>query len=158
MLVKRLWWGVACAVGAVAVLAIASLPWVSYQVNMTHSLPGHVYIVLKGSKPEKGDLVAYRWRGGATYPPGATFIKVVAGVEGDAIEVRDRSVYVGGSLLGIAKSHSKAGVPLEPVNSGVLGQGELFAATPHPDSLDSRYKLGGPVQPGQVLGRAYALF
>ena len=158
MLAKRLWWGVAGAVGAVAILAVASLPWVSYQVNMTHSLPGHIYIVLKGSKPEKGDLVAYKWRGGATYPPGATFIKVVAGVEGDAIEVRERSVYVGGTFIGNAKTHSKAGIPLEPVKSGVLEMGELFVATPHPDSLDSRYKLGGPVQPIQVLGRAYVLF
>lgn len=158
MLAKRLWLGVAGAVGAVAIVAVASLPWVSYQVNMTHSLPGHLYIVLKGSTPEKGDLVAYKWRGGATYPPGATFIKVVAGVEGDAIEVRGRNVYVGGSFVGIAKTHSKAGVPLEPVNSGVLGEGELFASTPHPDSLDSRYKVGGPVQPIQIIGRAYELF
>lgn len=158
MLIKRVWWGVCGTVGAVAVIAVASLPWVSYEVNMTHSLPGHVYVVVKGAMPAKGDLVAYKWRGGATYPPGATFIKQVAGVEGDVIEVKGRDVYVGGSFVGLAKTHSKAGVPLEPVVPSVLQKGELFAATPHPDSLDSRYKLSGPVQPFQILGRAYALF
>jgi len=126
--------------------------------NMTSSLDGHVYIYKKGESFARGDLVAYRWRGGATYPRGTTFIKQVVGMPGDLVKREGNSFWVGEHFVGIAKPVSKAGVPLEAAQAGVIAPGEYFVATPSPDSLDSRYAMTGNVKAIEVIGKAYVVF
>lgn len=141
-----------------AVSAWLSTFYLDYRVNVTESLPGKLYVVVKGTAVHKGDLVAFKWPGGATYPRGTMFIKRVMGEGGDTVKRVDRSFWVNDQFIGVAKTVSRAGVPLVPAEPGVIAPGEFFVATPHPDSLDSRYLMGGNLKPYSVVGRAYAIF
>jgi conjugal transfer pilin signal peptidase TrbI len=85
--------------------------------------------------------------------------KRVAGMAGDHVAVSPaRMVTVNGQLIGRAKPKSMRGVPLEPIEAGTIPPGFIFAAAPHPDSLDSRYKVTGLVGPDRILGAAHVLF
>lgn len=156
--VKSCYWAVCISVFVVSVMAIVTSPWLSYTFNLTHSLTGHFYIIYKGGKVTKGDLIAYRWQGGATYPPGTLFIKRVVGVAGDAVQRVGSTFWVNGQYIGDAKPFSKAGIPLHPAAPGVIPPHAYFVATMHPDSLDSRYALTGNVRQIDVIGRAYEIF
>lgn len=155
---KRIYWTVCSGVFAVGALAAAASPWLDYTFNRTNSLPGTFYVIHKGGEAKKGGLIAYRWHGGATYPAGTTFIKRVAGVAGDTVKREGSEFWVDGQYIGTAKPFSKAGVPLQPAQDGVIAAGEYFVATPNPNSLDSRYALTGNVRPAEVIGRAYEIF
>lgn len=126
--------------------------------NESDSLPAtHVFIAKKGEMPYRGDYVAFRWRGGL-YPAGSTFLKIVGGIPGDTVERIGRDFYVNAKHMGKAKQFSKTGAPLVAADSGVLGPGEYYVMTPHPDSLDSRYKMVGTISRDEIIGKAYVLF
>ena len=155
---KRIYWTVCEGVFAVGALAAATTPWLDYTFNLTNSLPGTLYVIHKGGEVKKGELIAYRWRGGASYPAGTTFIKRVAGVAGDTVRRDGSSFWVNDQYIGTAKPVSKAGVRLQPAPDGVIGLGEYFVSTPNPNSLDSRYAMTGNVKRTEVIGRAYEIF
>lgn len=155
---KRLYWAVCLSIFAIGTLAWAATPWLDFTINLTHSLPGRFYIIHKVGELNKGDLVAYRWHGGATYPPGSIFIKQVIGMPGDTVKRIDTMFLVNDRSIGLAKQKSKAGTPLTPAVDGVIQSGEYFVATSNPDSLDSRYALTGNIKQEQVIGKAYAIF
>ncbi len=125
--------------------------------NQTTSLSGHLYAFQRGAPFVRGDLVAYRWRGGASYPVNTIFIKRAEGMPGDRVVVRAGAVWVAGRFVGVVKARSLAGYALSPVAGGTIPAGEYFMATPHPDSLDSRYALSGNIKQAEILGRAYEL-
>ena len=77
---------------------------------------------------------------------------------GDRVRREGRAFWVNDHYIGLAKTHTKAGVALEPASAGIITTDEFFVATPNPDSLDSRYSLGGNVRLSQVIGRAYEVF
>jgi len=126
--------------------------------NRSESLSIHVFVARKGSIPYRGDYVFFRWRGDNHYPAGSPFLKIVAGIPGDQVERRGRDFFVNGRFVGTAKPFDKAGRPMEPSESGVLGSGEYYVMTPHPDSLDSRYKVAGWINRSEIIGKAYVLF
>ena len=127
-------------------------------VNVTESLPHTLYLIHKGESVHRGDFIAFRWHGGGPYPIGVTFIKIAAGVPGDTVSRIDRAYYVNGTYVGTAKSRARNGQPLALMATGVLGADEYYVSAPHPDSLDSRYRLTGWISSSDFLGRAYALF
>ncbi|MDR6503861.1 conjugal transfer pilin signal peptidase TrbI [Burkholderia ambifaria] len=133
-------------------------PWFDYSINLTHSLPGTLYITHIGEPVKRGDLVAFRWQGGATYPRGVIFIKRVAGVAGDTVTIRNGVYFVNETPIGRAKSVTFAGVQLAPAAPGVIPNGRYFVATPNPNSLDSRYALTGNIPQPAIIGRAYEIF
>lgn len=156
---KQLFLGCSAAIGVLAVsLWIAAGFGYRVTENMTASLNGHIYLHKVGAPFRRGDLIAYRWQGGATYPPGTIFIKRVVGVPGDEVRTDGRMFWIGERYIGFAKPVSRAGVPLTPAAGGTIPDGEYFVATGNPDSLDSRYALAGNVKRAQILGRAYELF
>ncbi|CAR57741.1 signal peptidase I [Burkholderia cenocepacia] len=152
------------AIGASGTLGLAGFvcwslnPWFDYSINLTSSLPGTLYVTHIAEPVKRGDLVAFRWHGGATYPRGVTFIKRIAGAGGDVVSVRDGVYYVNGVVIGRAKTVTLAGVPLKPAAPGVIPDGHYFVATPNPNSLDSRYALTGNIPQHDVIGRAYEIF
>lgn len=158
MKAKRIYWTVCAGVLAVGALAVASSPWLDYTFNLTNSLPGTFYVIHKGGGVKKGDLIAFRWHGGATYPAGTTFIKRVAGVAGDTVRKAGSEFWVDDQYIGIAKPVSKSGMPLQAAQGGVIPVGEYFVATANPNSLDSRYELTGNIKQAEVIGRAYEIF
>jgi len=127
-------------------------------LNASSSLPQHLFLIHKGGLPQRGDYVVFRWLGGAPYPAGVIFVKVLAGLPGDLISRTDRDFFVNGTPVGHAKSVSRAGLALEPGPTGTLPAGRYYVLAPHPDSLDSRYRLMGWISESQIIGRAYALF
>jgi conjugal transfer pilin signal peptidase TrbI len=131
---------------------------VGFTENLTTSLNGHIYVYLTGSQFQKGDTIAYRWHGGATYPKGEIFIKPVVGMPGDRIVVNNWRVWVNDQFIGFVKRRSRAGIPLSPTRPGIIKNDEYFVATPHPDSLDSRYALSGNIQKTNIIGKAYEVF
>lgn len=144
-----------------AVLAIAVLFFQhSFRlgVNATESLPHTLYLIHTGEPIKRGDYVAFRWQGGGPYPAGVTFIKIIAGVPGDTVSRIHRAYYVNGTYVGTAKTYARNGQPLALMDTGVLKSGEYYVRAPHPDSLDSRYRLAGWIPKDRIIGRAYALF
>ena len=132
----------------------------SYSVglNVSSSLPHHVFLIRKGELPERGQYVAFRWHGGSPHRDGVTFVKLVAGVPGDTVTRIGREFFVNAQPVGAAKTMSRAGAPLEPGPTGVIPPDQFYVHAPHPDSLDSRYRLTGWISEAQIIGRAYALF
>ena len=129
-----------------------------FGLNASPSLPYRFFLIHKGELPQRGEYIAFRWHGGGPYPAGVTFVKIVAGMAGDAVTRADRDFFVNGTHVGQAKTVSRQGVPLELGPTGVLPAGRYYVRAPHPDSLDSRYRLTGWVEEEQIIGRAYALF
>ena len=130
----------------------------SFGLNASPSLPHRFFLIHKGELPQRGQYVAFRWPGGGPYPAGVTFVKVIAGIAGDTITRADRDFFVNGADVGQAKTVSREGLPLELGPCGVLPAGRYYVRAPHPDSLDSRYRLMGWISESQIVGRAYALF
>jgi conjugal transfer pilin signal peptidase TrbI len=151
---RRYLWGYP---GALA-LAILFQHCFAFGLNTTESLPHSLYLIQKGALIQRGDYVAFRWEGGGPYLGGVTFIKIAAGVPGDTVSHINRAYYVNGTYVGTAKTHGRNGQPLALMDTGVLGAGEYYVQAPHPDSLDSRYRLTGWIPKDRIIGRAYALF
>jgi len=143
---------------AIVGLAVIFEQKFAFGINASESLPHTLYLIHKGAAIHRGDYVAFRWHGGGPYPAGVTFIKIAAGMPGDRITRTDRDYFVNGSYVGTAKTHGKDGKALLPMNDGLLGTNEYYVYAPHPDSLDSRYRLTGSIPRNDFLGRAYALF
>jgi conjugal transfer pilin signal peptidase TrbI len=127
-------------------------------LNTSPSLPHTLFLIHKGAPPQHGDYVAFRWPGGGPYPAGVSFVKIVAGMPGDAVTRVEREFFVNGVTMGTAKTVSRRGEPLAPGPTGILPAGRYYVRAPHPDSLDSRYRLTGWIDASQIIGRAYALF
>lgn len=141
------------------VVAVAFNHYAMIGVNVTDSLNDHVFVTIKGDfTPERGDKMAYRWHGGGGFPEGSIFVKVVRGVPGDVVTRQGRDFFVNGNYVGTAKEISKTGKPLEAGPVGVIPPGHYYVATPHPDSLDSRYALSGWIKQDTIKGKVYGLF
>lgn len=84
------------------------------------------------------------------------FVKIVAGLPGDAVEIGERGVFVNGrywgelDLLHKIKREARAFYRTE-----VVPPGHYFVLGSAPNSFDSRY--WGPVPQERVIGRAEAL-
>ena len=141
-----------------ACLAVIFQQNFAFGINASESLPDTLYFIHKGAPIQRVDYVAFRWHGGGPYPAGVTFIKIAAGVPGDRVTTVDRAYFVNGRFVGSAKTHGRDGKPLAPMDDGILGADEYYVSAPHPDSLDSRYRLTGWIRKNEFIGRAYAIF
>lgn len=146
---------------AVAFLAFARCFLVV--INVSDSLPGSVFLVFRDRLPEKGDYVAFTYRGGIHFDNGTRLLKVVKGVAGDEVtrlplDDGKTSFLINGELVGIAKPLTRTFRPLKAGPGGVIPAGQFYVAAPNPDSFDSRYQAVGWVSSDQIIGRAYRLF
>ena len=157
-MLKRCYLSICGIVLLAALVMLASKPWITYTINLTHSLPGRFYVVLNHQYYVRGDLIAFRWHGGLGYPAGAIFIKQLGGLPGDLILRDGRRVWISGRWVGEAKTTPLAGQVLTPADSGEVPADHCFVMAPHPDSLDSRYQLFGTIHKSAILGPAYAIF
>lgn len=130
----------------------------AFGLNASPSLPHRLFLIHKGELPGRDQYVAFRWPGGGLYPAGVTFVKVIAGMPGDVVTRANRDFYVNGAPVGRAKTTGRQGQRLDPGPTGTLPAGNYYVQAPHPDSLDSRYRLTGWISESQIIGRAYGLF
>lgn len=152
---------------AVPILGIAVLThYFTLALNLSESLKGHVFLVAKQANRlgdfSRGDYITFRWHGGGGKPAGIWFTKIVRGVPGDEVTAQGpggRTIAVHGQIIGFAKPLSRDGkIALEPALPGLVPDRSFFVAGTHPDSLDSRYRVGGYVQEGEIIGKAWLLW
>lgn len=137
-------------------------PRVPLLFNWTGSLPYKVALVRYGPHSlQRGDLVVFAFAGeaGTVYPglAGQPFFKIVRGLPGDRITVKDRIVSINGEAVGQAKTHAFDRRPLDPIAPTVIPSGHFYVQGTGPDSFDSRYRQSGLVRIEQVLGTATPL-
>jgi len=145
----------------VVLIALGRTFYVS--INVSHSIPGTLFLVHKGAVPQLGDMAAFRHAGAGGYEAGALFLKRVAGVSGSIVTAKDagagfRDYFVDGRFVGRAKPVSRSGEPLKPGPDGAIPPGHYYMAADHPDSFDSRYAAVGWVAQRQIVGVAYRIF
>ena len=156
---KRLPWVVASGLAVFVASQHLAIGWV-----YTESIPANVVLVLKGTAPRPGELMAYAYEGGSIggWKRGDGFIKYAAAMEGDTVHRDDRRFWAetarGRVELGLAKALTRKGLPLEAAQAGTVPPGYIYAYAPHVDALDSRYAIAGLVRREAVLGRAIVLF
>ena len=142
----------------VACVLFTASAWLSMSWNSSNSLPGRLFLIVRGADFARGHLVAYRWHGGAGFPVGEQFVKRVVGMPGDRIVRYGRAFWVADVFVGIAKTASRSGEPLRAADAGLVPTQRYFVAAPHLDSLDSRYAISGTIAHDAIVGRVHVLF
>lgn len=156
---KRLPWVVVAGLALLVGSQHVALGWV-----WTESVPATLVLILKGTPPCPGELMAYAYEGQeiAGWRRGDTFIKYAAAMAGDLVQRDGRHFWAltrrGRVDLGVAKQVSRQGLPLAAAQAGPVPPGLIYAHAPHADALDSRYAIAGLVRREAVVGRAIVLF
>jgi len=136
-----------------------ALEFSPYRLKMTISESvGHsLFVIKKGELRsfERGQYVTVK--APADPSSGDEYVKLVAGVPGDTVEVIGRDIYVAGIYRGRAKEVSLTGRDLEVIEGGVIPEGYIYIFAPHVDSYDSRYSEIGFVRFNLVTGAAKAI-
>jgi len=145
----------------VAFVAFAN--YFTFAINVSVSLPGTLYLIHKGEKPQKGDFVAFNYTGDGLYQKNSRFLKRLDGIPGDVISSNEpvvgyRDYFVNGNFVGRAQPKSTMGTPLQAGPTGTIPAGHYYVTGTHPNSLDSRYYLVGWISEQQIIGRAFLLF
>jgi len=129
----------------------------AFLINATQSLPNWAFLIERGAFPKRGDYVffdpprsALVIRHFGARP--AMFGKIVYGVGGDVVSRLDRTFYVDGHRVAVAKTVSRLGEPLALGPVGRIPAGCYFVGSPHKDGLDSRYAAIGWPCAKQVIG------
>jgi len=129
----------------------------AFLINATQSLPDWAFLIERGARPTRGayvffdpphDPLVIRHFGARP----AMFGKIVYGVGGDLVTRIDRTFYVGGRKVAVAKAISHFGEPLALGPVGRIPVGCYFVGSPHKDGLDSRYAAIGWPCDRQMVG------
>lgn len=148
----------ACVVGMFFMLGYGLSPFIKVGINITNSLDGYVFLIVKNEMPKKNELVAF-WPPENELYKDIWFVKYLMGVPGDVVTVKDnRMFYLNDQYIGRAKEKTHSGLDLEMSSPGVIGAGSYFVWTPMEDSFDSRYKKIGLITKDRFIGRAYRIF
>jgi signal peptidase I len=141
-------------------------PYKVQQQSMEHTLEPDQYVLVDKLTPRfgpynRGDIVVFTPPAALAPEDGTPFIKLVIGLGGDTIEVRDGSVYVNGTKIN--EPYLYADAPGDPVqatsvqgdqHNWVIPAGDLFLLGDHREnSSDSR--VFGTVAVNKVIGRAW---
>lgn len=128
-------------------------------VNYTHSLPQKIFIVdKKDNDLHVGNYVAFRSYGLPNISNNHRILKVIKGVAGDQITVKDNYVLINNNP--IAKIYYKMAFwgKINPIESTVIPKDCYFMSGIATTSFDSRYKEFGLICKKLIVGRAYPLF
>lgn len=144
-------------------LFIDPTPRLPLLVNWTPSLPYRLALMqYQHPAVQRGDLIVFAFAGEAqAYYPGLRgqpFFKQVRGVPGDVVTVSERTVFVNGEAVGLAKVRAFDGHPLAPIAPTVIPPGHFYVQGIGPHSFDSRYAESGLVRTEQVVGIVVPIF
>lgn len=126
-------------------------------INASPSLPYWAIWLDRKAVPVRGDVILFdpppsalltRHFGAVPRP----FGKQVLGVAGDRVTQKDRTFFVNGRAVAVAKPVSRFGEPLALGPVGTIPKGCYFVATAHKDGFDSRYAAIGWICRDRVLG------
>lgn len=146
-------WIAACA----AFLPLLT-PLVSLRINLTHSHPAHVFLVLKHRTPHRGDLAVVTWPTDAYWPAGSVMLKPILAEGPSTLSWDHRTAIVNGQPWATAVEKGRHGQPLPiPAWDGLVPEGWVLLGTTQVwDSWDSRYY--GPVPTEWLDGIAVPIF
>ena len=119
-------------------------------------------MIAKNQIPQKDQIFAFKAKDNPAYKAGEIFIKIVGGVEGDEVIIKERDFYINSKstnqFIGTAKTQSLKGLPLTIADVGIIPPNHFFAYTTHQDSYDSRYKEIGLINAKDIIGTAVFAF
>ncbi len=145
------------------IMSLVGIYWLPAHIaaNLAPSLPYHVFFLRQ--RPDdrdirKGSLVMFvHDHPMASSLKTKNLVKIVSCIESEFLRVEDRKYYCGDRYLGVAKTHSLTGVPVNNfVFNGRIPCGLLFVMGTNKDSYDSRYF--GFISRKEVTAIAYPVF
>jgi len=127
-------------------------------INLNNSINGRLFWL--NPHPETlsaGNVVVFLFKGSKYFRKGTKFIKVLACLPGDVLNVKGRCFYCNGHFIGCAKQTDRQGnpAPLFKYN-GRIPPDRYFVIGTNRDSYDSRY--WGFVERKDIKGVAYRIF
>jgi conjugative transfer signal peptidase TraF len=126
-------------------------------VNHSRSLPYHVLLLMKGGTFKRGDLIAIEKE--VAFLDHKNFLKKVAGIPGDKVEVKEDGVFIKGEQVAkVFIEKTSKGIALTRVKTQVLSKNTYFVVGVHERSLDSRYQEFGLVKKENIFGKAYPIY
>lgn len=121
--------------------------------NSTKSLPYHLFISTSLGQLKKGKIIAFQ------HPEIKSLVgKIVTGLPGETIQIKNNRVFVGGIDCGLIKHVSSSGKEYHPIQEGFIPNGFVFVSATHPDSFDSRYIEFGLIDQNWITGELWPLF
>ncbi|MDR0701481.1 MAG: conjugative transfer signal peptidase TraF [Azoarcus sp.] len=144
-------------------LFVDPVPRLPLLFNWTPSLPYRIAFLHPARMPlQRGQTIVYAFAGEAQvdYPGllGQPFFKVVRGLPGDIVTVRERTVFINGEEAGFAKTHTFDHRPLTPIAPMSIPPGHYYVQGTDRNSFDSRYRESGLVRASQIIGIVKPLF
>lgn len=132
-----------------------------YDGQVHRCLPERFFLIsLDPHQPQRGELLAFKAeRMEPFFRSGTTVVKVVAGVPGDDVEVKDGALFINGisRVLLQPKALERIGKTAEQLaRHARLADGQYLVLGTEPGSYDGRY--WGAVEARQVVGQARALW
>lgn len=129
----------------------------AFLINVSPSLPNWAFILETKAPPARGGLIFFRAPTSQVLinnfgAKPQLFGKHVYAVAGDVVTRRDRTFFVNGRQVAVAKTHSRRGEPLALGPTGVVPTGCYFVGTDHKDGFDSRYAVIGWICRDRLVG------
>lgn len=139
----------ACIAGLLFLLLMR----VEIGINTSPSLPGKIFLTIKGLPPVRDGYVEYLIdRDIGRHKSGVRFVKIVKGLPGDVVTERNGSLFINEVFL------AKPLTTYTPISSQVIGEQLIYTHGLHERSFDSRYLEHGLVKDSQVVGRSFQIF
>lgn len=134
--------------------------------TVTGSIPRGIYWITPSHHAGRGELVTFPipesvrdliYERRYLPPTVKVLAKPVAAVAGDQVCLRGGQLVINGRVIAAIRSNDNQGRPLpHPELCRLLAEGELFVATSHENSFDSRHF--GPIASAQLRGRLSPIF
>jgi len=139
--------------GLCVALLVLVARFISIGINVTDSLPGTLFVIIKHSPIDKGDTIAFHPPDSRLHHARDVLIKQIVGIPGDEVWQQDSVYFVNDVQVGLAFGGTRKGVTLNPGPEGEIPDHYYFVSTNHPYSFDSRYREIGWVGHDQIIGR-----
>lgn len=128
-------------------------------INYTHSLPQTLFLVDVGDKElHLGSYVAFRAYNLPNISNNHRILKIVKGIEGDRITVKNNYVWINDSKIARINYQEAYWGTISPIKNMVIPKNCYFMYGIANTSFDSRYKEFGLVCKDLIIGKAYPLF
>lgn len=124
------------------------------RINRTESLPYTLFWSKKAQEISRGMI------GSIEHPrnPSISIAKIIVGLPGDPIEIKDEKVFVNGCYLGNLIFRSRSGNTYTPQSHKIIPEDYVFLYSPHEESFDSRYQEFGLVETSWIKEELCPIF
>ncbi|MBP6985484.1 MAG: S26 family signal peptidase [Alphaproteobacteria bacterium] len=138
-----------------------SLVWIvashtKIHFNRTDSAPYRAFICADFVRIGLGDYVSVEGHQ-ADYFSGLHYTKMIAGIPGDVITIKDGGAFIGSRFIGTLLNETTQGLTLTPLDIKKIPAGYVFVVGNHSRSFDSRYQEFGLVKASHIRGRCFGI-